>query len=88
MKTKLTLNIDDTTIRKVKLLSKRRKQSISSIIEDYLNKITNGNQEINRKKSTSTFTESFRKLFPPKIPKDYNYKKIINEYRDKKYGGK
>lgn len=85
MKTKLTLNIDDAVIEKVKILSKKRKQSISSIFEDYLNKIINENQGI-IKKSTTTFTEDFRKLFPPRPQKDYNYKKIINNYRDQKYG--
>jgi FixJ family two-component response regulator len=85
MKTKLTLNIDDATVKKVRLLSKRRKQSISSIIEDFLNKITNENHEIS-KKNTETFTENFRKLFPSKPVKNYDYKKIINEHRDKKYG--
>jgi len=85
MKTKLTLNIDDATIKKVKILSKKRKQSISSIFEDYLNKITDENQKIT-KKSATTFTESFRKLFPPKASKEYDYKKIIREHRDKKYG--
>lgn len=85
MKTKLTLNIDDAAVEKVKILSRRRKQSISSIIEDYLHKITNENQTV-IKKSSGTFTENFRKLFPPKPLKDYDYKKIINEHRDKKYG--
>lgn len=85
MKTKLTLNIDDAAVEKVRLLSKKRKQSISSIIEDYLNKITNENNKVT-KNNTGTFTENFRKLFPTKPIKDYDYKKIINQHRDRKYG--
>jgi chorismate mutase len=87
MKTKLTLNIDDRIIEKAKIISKKRKQSISSIVEEYLDKITLENQK--KIKVKETFTENFRKLFPANpVKEDYNYKKVINEYRDKKYGSK
>ncbi|CAN5193311.1 hypothetical protein BH20BAC1_BH20BAC1_08890 [soil metagenome] len=40
MKTKLTLNIEDTVVKKTKMLSRQRNKSISAIVEEYLEKIT------------------------------------------------
>lgn len=85
MKTKLTLNIEDTIIKKTKKLSKKRNKSISAIVEEYLEKITSGK---NNDETQETFTQRFRKLFPVKPLKSYDYKKVINEYRDEKYGRK
>lgn len=88
MKTKLTLNIDDYIIEKAKIISKKRKQSISAIVEEYLNKITLEKQE-KIPKVKETFTENFRKLFPANpVKENYDYIEVINEYRDKKYGSK
>ncbi len=88
MKTKLTLNIEDDVIVEIKTLSKKRKQSVSSIVEDYLRELT---LKTNKKSPTSgeTFTERFRKAFPSKsIKDDYNYKEERHKYLDKKYGRK
>ncbi len=83
MKTKLTLNIESATIKKTKAYSKRRNKSISAIVQEYLDKITlkkfNGENK-------ETFSQRFRKSFPSKPVKNYDYKKVINEYRDEKYG--
>jgi hypothetical protein len=85
MKTKLTLNIEDTVIKKTKLFSKKRKKSISAIIEEYLENLTSKktNEDFGE-----TFSQRFRKLFPAKPVKSFDYKKVINEYRDEKYGRK
>ncbi len=88
MKTKLTLNIEDNVIEEIKTLSKKRKQSVSSIVEQYLRDLTG---KTNKRKSTSaeTFTERFRRSFPSKEIKDnYDYKGERHKYLDKKYGRK
>jgi glutamate synthase domain-containing protein 3 len=87
MKTKLTLNIDDRVIEKVKTLSKKRKQSISAIVEEYLKNFTSQSQETSSG-NTETFTKSFRKLFPAKPAQDFDYKKARREHLEKKYGRK
>ncbi len=85
MKTKLTLNIEDTVIKKTKVFSKKRNKSISAIVEEYLKKITS---KKSNHQNGETFSQNFRKLFPPKSVKNYDYKKVINEYREEKYGRK
>jgi len=40
MTTKLTLSIEENTIKKAKILSLKRGKSISKIVEEYLNSIT------------------------------------------------
>ncbi len=88
MKTKLTLNIEVDVIEEIKTLSKKRKQSVSSIVENYLRRLT---LKTSKKGTTTgeTFTERFRKTFPSKsIKDDYNYKEQRHKYLDKKYGRK
>lgn len=87
MKTKLTLSIDADVIQKAKLITSRRKQSLSFIVEDYLKSLfvkpTTGSNNKER-----TFTETFRKKFPP--PKamltDKEMEKSRHEYLLKKHG--
>ncbi len=86
MKTKLTLNIEDTVVKKIKILSRQRNKSISAIVEEYLEKITSKNTKSDD--TGESFSQRFRKLFPSKPPKIDDYKKIINEYREDKYSGK
>lgn len=86
MKTKLTLNIEDTVVKKTKMLSRLRNKSISAIVQEYLEKITSKNTSPDD--TEESFSRRFRKLFPSKPPKSYDYKKIINEYREDKYIGK
>ncbi|HEV8082311.1 MAG TPA: DUF6364 family protein [Chitinophagaceae bacterium] len=85
MKTKLTLNIEDTVIKKTKAFSKKRNKSISAIVEEYLEKITSRKSS---EENDETFSQRFRKSFPAKAVKSYDYKKIINDYREEKYGRK
>ena len=46
MTTKLTLSIEKKTIEKAKILSLKRGKSISKIVEDYLNSITEKEEKI------------------------------------------
>lgn len=86
MKTKLTLSIEETIVDKVKSLSKKRKQSVSSFVENYLRSIT-ASEKQPVKKSLS-FTENFRKKFPVTASKltDADYKKEWHKHLEEKYG--
>ncbi len=85
MKTKLTLNIEEAIVKKTKVFSKKRNKSVSAIVEEYLEKITSKKGDYN---GDETFTQRFRKLFPPGPVKSHDYKKAINGYREEKYGSK
>lgn len=84
MTTKLTLSIDEETIKNAKRVSVIKGKSISKMVEEYLNseiekvKIkTNPMEEIERiiSKHRSTLT----------LPKDGNYKKLIRELKYQDY---
>lgn len=88
MKTKLTLNIEETIIKKMKTVSKKRKQSISSIVEDYFKENFPAPLPAKKKKAgEETFTERFRRMFPP--PENItstDYKAEWHKHLDEKYG--
>jgi uncharacterized protein DUF6364 len=88
MKTKLTLNIEESVIDKVKILSKKQRQSISSLVEKYLRSITVSSEKQSVKKGL-TFTEKFRKKFPlsKSVSARTNYKNEWHKHLDEKYGG-
>lgn len=87
MKTKLTLNIEEDIVDKVKILSRKKRQSISSIVENYLKSITGSNKKQSIKKGL-TFTEKFRKNFPiaKSVSTRTDYKKEWHKHLDEKYG--
>lgn len=85
MKTKLTLNIEEDVIHKAKALSKKRHQSISSIVEAYLLKVSTTNSKNHTVKEQS-FTAMFRKKYPSKKGKAIDYKAQWHKHLDEKYG--
>ncbi len=87
MKTKLTLSIDAEVIQKAKSITSKRKQSLSYIIEDYLKSLYLKPGAKSSKKQL-TFTERFRKKFPPPNTKisDEEMNKSRYEYLLKKHG--
>jgi Family of unknown function (DUF6364) len=87
MKTKLTLSIDANVIQKAKLITSKRKQSLSFIVEDYLKSLFVQPTAANNKKEP-TFTETFRKKFPPPklILTDGAMEKSRHDYLLKKHG--
>ncbi|ANI90023.1 hypothetical protein A9P82_12465 [Arachidicoccus ginsenosidimutans] len=86
MKTKLTLSIEESVVDKVKNLSKKRNQSVSSFVENYLRSLTSGEKQAVEK--GSSFTENFRKKFPVTASKLINadYKKEWHKHLEEKYG--
>ena len=88
MKTKLTLNIEDTIVARAKRESAKRKKSLSSLVEEYLDRISkNGSQKKNRN-SEPSLLERIRKFKgnAEPIQGNINYKKEWHQHLDEKYG--
>ena len=80
MDTKLTLKLDEDVIEKAKEYAKVKKTSLSDLIENYLQKLTND------KKSKKTITPLVKSLSGViSLPKDYNHKKDYTDYLTNKY---
>jgi hypothetical protein len=81
MNTKLTLTIEQTVVEKAKVYAKKKGNSLSDIIENYLKVITN-----NEAKSDIEMTpivKSLRGSF--KAPSVLDYKKELAKSLSKKY---
>jgi len=78
MNTKLTLNIDKEIINEAKIYAKNHRVSLSKLIENYLNSLT---QKSKKKSSVSALVESLTGI----IPNDYDEKDDYRNYIDKKY---
>jgi len=78
MTTKLTLSIKKSIIEKAKQYAKGNNQSLSQIIESYLEKITSENPELG-----DPVLDSIRGII--KLPKGYNVKKEARKLRLKKH---
>ena len=79
MTTKLTLTVEKDVIERAKLYAKGSGRSLSEIIEQYLDTITqeNSNQKISPK---------LKKLIGVvKLPKDFDEKKELQSYLEKKH---
>ena len=87
MKTKLTLNIDDKIVAQAKLESAKRNVSLSSVVEDYLDRFSqNGSKKPeNPGPSLLERIRKYTKNATP-IPEDFNYKRARHEHLDEKYG--
>jgi len=79
MTTKLTLSLKKSVIEKAKKYAKGNNQSLSQIIESYLEKITSQNPELGDPE-----LDSIRGII--KLPKDYNIKKESRKLRIKRHG--
>ena len=80
MDTKLTLKLDQDIIEKAKEYAKAKKTSLSDLIENYLQKLTND------KKGGKTITPLVKSLSGViDLPKDYDDKKDYTDYLSKKY---
>ena len=81
MNTKLTLTMEQTVIDKAKQYAKRKGNSLSGIIENYLKVITNDSakSEIEITPAVKSMKGSF------KVPSDFDYKKELTKSLTKKY---
>jgi hypothetical protein len=78
MKTKLTLSIKKSVIEKAKQYALSNNQSLSQIIESFLEKITESHPELG-----DTELDSLRGIIT--LPQDFDLKKEAQTLRIKKY---
>ena len=87
MKTKLTLVVEDEVIYNAKIYAKKKEESLSSLVENYLKAVAESSKLKNPKKSNSkkaiSLIEKYRGIIS--LPEDYDYKKVIGLYLLKKY---
>jgi len=87
MKTKLTLVVEDEVIYNAKIYAKKKEESLSSLVENYLKAVSESSNLKNPKKSNSkkaiSLIEKYRGIIS--LPEDYDYKKEIGLYLLKKY---
>jgi Family of unknown function (DUF6364) len=81
MMAKLTLSINEKTIEKAKRISRKRGKSISKMVEEYLDSIS----EKDEKKESAV--DKIRKIMKDKISApQLDWKKVKEERISKKYG--
>ncbi len=87
MKTKLTLVMEDEVIYNAKIYAKKKEESLSSLVENYLKAIAVSSKLTNPKKSNSkksiSLIEKYRGIIS--LPENYDYKKEVGLYLLKKY---
>lgn len=88
MKTKLTLNVDDKIVARAKKASTKRKVSLSSVVEEYLEKYSSNTLPKKRKSTEPSLLDRIRKYTKKTkpLPENYDYKKPLHDHLDKKYG--
>lgn len=79
MDTKLTLKINKSTIDSAKRYAKERETSLSKMIENYLQALTNKQEKVD---AVSPLVESISGVIKPL---DSNYKKEYTDYLSDKY---
>ena len=79
MHTKLTLNIEKGTIEKAKLYAKQQNQSLSKLIEAYL-------QSLTLDKSNTAVLSPVVEALTGIIPNQYDEKDAYHHYQEQKHG--
>jgi Family of unknown function (DUF6364) len=81
MTTKLTILVEEETIKRAKKYSAQTGQSLSKIIENYLNSVIQPQQS-----KTKQFSPRIRRLMGSvKLPKDLDHKKTVEEAVKEKF---
>jgi adenylate kinase family enzyme len=88
MKTKLTLNVDDKIVARAKKASAKRKVSLSSVVEDYLDKFSEKTLSRKNESNEPSLLERIREYTKnaKPLPENYDYKKVWHDHLDEKYG--
>jgi hypothetical protein len=80
MTTKLTLTIEDRVVRSAKKYARKKGESLSGIVENYLKSITS------REDQKETLSPKVAKLMGViALPADFDYKKAVGDALVKKY---
>ena len=79
MKTKLTLTVEKSIIKRAKLYAKNTGRSLSEIIENYLDTITQDN-------GTEPISPKLKKILRAvKLPKNFDDEKELRSYLEKNH---
>ncbi len=81
MTTKLTLSIKEEKLRTIRSIARRRKKSISKMLDEYIDDLSR--QEAKAKKKS--VVEELRGAFGS-VPKNWDWKKEKMKILEKKYG--
>ena len=80
MTTKLTLTVEETVIKKAKLYAKHTGRSLSELIENYLETLTEDN------KNNEQLSSKLKKIAGiVKLPADFDEKKELSAYLENKH---
>jgi hypothetical protein len=80
MTTKLTLTVEESTIKKAKLYAKHTGRSLSELIENYLETLTEENT------NKSEISPKLKKIVGVvKLPEDFDEKAELNAYFENKH---
>ena len=82
METKLTLRLNESVIKRAKIYAKKRKISLSKMIESYLDALTREKKD-KRKILISPLVENLSGVI--ELPSDFDYKKEYGDYLTEKY---
>lgn len=81
MTTKLTLTIEEAVIKTAKNYAQKKGRSLSELIENYLKTL------VSKDKDPEELSPKVKKLIGSiKLPKDFDYKKELEEAINKKHG--
>lgn len=81
MTTKLTILVEEETIKRAKKYSAQTGKSLSKIIETYLDSVT-----LPQQSNTKKFSPRIKRLMGSvKLPKDFDYKKTVEETVKEKF---
>jgi len=84
MATKLTLSINEETVRKAKRMSIKKGKSISKMVEEYLDSLSD------KEEQKESVMDKIDKIMAPyrdkiKLPEKTNYKEMIGNWRNEDY---
>ena len=86
MKTKLTLNIESSVIKRAKKNASNKKISLSAIVEDYLQQFSGNNTRKKSPKKRKTITQRIKEITKPVQISDSELKTAWHKHLDEKYG--
>lgn len=80
MKTKLTLSVDKSVIKKARAISRNQKRSISALFEEYIERLYEINDTIEKKPPTILLSKGIIKW---KYTEQITYKELIKNKEEK-----
>lgn len=80
MATKLTLSVEENVIKRAKLYAKNTGQSLSELIENYLQSLTS--EQLDNKQLSSKLKKITGVV---KLPSDFDERQALREYFEKKH---